>query len=115
MADLFFPQLSTGVLAQYPIRKTISRRTIRNNMPDGSLLLASDTDASYITWSLAYQGLTAEELASLTNLFASCQGRVRSFTFIDPTDNMLLQSATLTAPPWTASPGSQITPNAADP
>ncbi|HLH01674.1 MAG TPA: hypothetical protein VKX25_02810 [Bryobacteraceae bacterium] len=115
MANLFFPQLATGALAQYPIRKNIATRNIRNVLPDGSLVLFPDPEAGHIIWELAYQDLTAQEVSALTGLFTSCQGRFGSFIFIDPTDNMLQQSANLLASPWMASPGLSVRANALDP
>jgi len=115
MANLFFPQLLTGALAQYPVEKRISTRSIRNILPDGSLVLLPDPDAANIAWKLAFQDLNPQEVAALTGLFSACQGRFRAFTFIDPTDNMLEQSANLLTSPWTWSPGLNITANAPDP
>lgn len=111
----FFPQLISGAIAQYPIRKTIATRTIRNVLPDGSLYLNSDPAAGHILWQLAYQGLSTQEIGSLTAHFDACRGRFQAFTFIDPTDNMLINSANLAAAPWLPSTGLNLSGNAADP
>ena len=36
MSKMFFPQLSTGALAQYPINRTKFMHTVVNSMEDGS-------------------------------------------------------------------------------
>src|SRR5690349_7261825 len=46
--------------------------------------------------------------------FGACLGPLRAFTFIDPTDNMLVSSSDLTATNWQRG-AIQIIPGAADP
>ncbi|HEX4163878.1 MAG TPA: DUF2460 domain-containing protein [Bryobacteraceae bacterium] len=115
MANLFFPQLASGALAQYPLRKTRSARTIRNILPSGDTILNADQSAAEIVWQLGYSCLSATDLNVLVNFFAACQGRFHGFTFIDPTDNMLANTASLTSVPWTLASQLQVTGGAADP
>ena len=103
MPDLFYPQLDTGVIAQYPLRRTDVRRTVLNAMADGTLVSYLDSDASQLQWELTYQGLSEAELQPLLNFFTACAGRHRGFTFLDPTGNLLVQSANLGATAWQAS------------
>ncbi len=110
MGNLFFPQLTTGALAQYPIRKTRLVRTVSNLLPDGSLLQFSDPGGSRMLWDLVYAELSTADLMALRAHFAACSGPVRAFTFIDPTDNMLQWSSDLTAASWQMASLLKITP-----
>lgn len=89
MAELFFPQLSTGSLIQYPLRRTRSVHTVVNAMEDGSQLAYFDADAGMLTWALSYAGVNHDEMNALQTLFEEASGRLRAFTFIDPTENLL--------------------------
>lgn len=100
MASLIFPQLSSGALAQYPIRKTNTIRTIKNIMADGSMLVAQDPGAGQLVWTLSYVTLQPVDMNALQAHFGACGGPLRHFTFLDPTDNLLTNSAELTQPPW---------------
>ncbi len=115
MANLFFPQLSSGALAQYPIRKTAIARTVRNLLPDGSLILYPDVSAKRLVWQLGYNALSPEDLNALNAHFTVCQGRLQAFTFIDPTDNMLSNSSNLLGSSWLCPSSVIVTANVADP
>lgn len=97
MSNLFFPQLSTGALAQYPIKRTKSVHTVVNEMEDGSRISYFDPDGSTLIWDLSYAGLTQEEVDAMQSLFDGCRGPLRAFTFIDPAANLL-------SPIWQHSP-----------
>ncbi len=115
MGNLYFPQLAGGALAQYPIKKTRLVRTIKNVLPDGSMVLLSDPDGAHLLWQLGYTELSPEDVAALQNHFTACVGAYRAFTFIDPTDNMLVSSADLTGAAWQTSSFIEISSGAADP
>lgn len=115
MADLCFPQLSTGALAQYPFRKTRLTRNIRNTLPDGSIILQPDPSASRINWELAYSSLSIEDVNALSALFRFCCGRKNPFTYIDPADNMLTNSSNLLSSAWSVANLIQLTSGVSDP
>jgi hypothetical protein len=115
MANLFFPQLSSGALAQYPIRKMRVGRTIKNLLPDGTVCSYLDTGADRMVWELTYSELSTADLALLRAHFAACSGPFRAFTFIDPTDNMLTSSLDPTAEAWIAPSQLTITAGLPDP
>jgi hypothetical protein len=100
MASLVFPQLSSGALAQYPIRKINTIRTIKNILADGSMLVAPDPAASQLAWTLSYVALPPADVSALQAHFEACGGPLRAFTFLDPTDNLLTNSADLTQSSW---------------
>ncbi|HEX4772717.1 MAG TPA: hypothetical protein VH351_17925 [Bryobacteraceae bacterium] len=115
MANLVFPQLSSGALAQYPIRKTRLARTIKNLLADGNLLLNSDPHGSRLVWELEYMELSSYDLQALQIHFANCVGPFHAFTFIDPTDNMIASSADLTGGVWGAPSSIQLAGARPDP
>lgn len=115
MGNLFFPQLSSGAIAQYPIKKTNVVRTITNLLPDGSMILLADTPASKLMWEMTYTELAPADAMALQAHFQACYGPYHAFTFIDPTDNMLTSSVDLTNSVWSKDPQIQITTGASDP
>jgi len=76
--------------------------------------LDSNPHASRLIWQLSYTELSLTDLQALQAHFATCLGPLRAFTFIDPTDNMLVSSLDLTATGWQRG-AIQITPGALDP
>ena len=115
MADLFFPQLASGAVAQYPIQKTVVERTVKNAMADGTVWTYADAGARRKAWQLRYVELDEADMLAFSNFFDACQGRLHGFTFIDPTENMLANSGNLLANSWQAASWIEIAPGAADP
>lgn len=115
MANLYYPQLLSGALAQYPIRKTRIVRTIKNVLQDGSMILYSDPGGRHLVWQLSYVDLCASDADALQTHFKACAGPFHAFTFIDPTDNMLAWSSDLTNAAWQTSSLIHIAPGATDP
>jgi hypothetical protein len=115
MADLYYPQLSSGALAQYPIKKTRLFRTVKNVLPDGSMFVISDPSYSHLLWTLSYSGLSSSDVQALQAHFAASSGPFHGFTFIDPTDNMLRWSSDLSNSVWQSSALIKIQANTADP
>jgi hypothetical protein len=115
MANLAFPQLSSGALVQYPIRKSTMVRTIKNIMADGSMLVTADPGAAQLVWTLTYVDLSTSDLDAIQTHFTACAGPLRGFTFLDPTDNLLLYSADLTGASWAVPSGIQIETGLPDP
>ena len=115
MANLYFPQLTAGAMAQYPIRKVRLDRTIKNILPDGSMILSSDPSGARLVWQLSYTDLAISDVEAIQAHFNACIGPFHAFTFIDPTDNMLLASSDLTNTVWQASSLIQVVLGASDP
>jgi hypothetical protein len=115
MGSLFFPQLSSGALAQYPIKKALLTRTIKNVLPDGSMIVLADPAAARLAWQMTYVELSAPEVQALQNHFGACVGPYHGFTFIDPTDNMLAFTSDLTAAAWQRSTLISVSPGQPDP
>ncbi len=112
---LVFPQLSSGGCAQYPFKRTRERRISSNTLADGSRLLYADTGTGRVKWAIPFVALSSQEAASIQNLFDAAEGRLRTFTFLDPGANLLSWSADLTQAAWRRDPGLQLTAGVTDP
>lgn len=115
MANLFYPQLTSGALAQYPLRKTRVTRTIKNILSDGNMILLPDSCARRTIWQLEYSNLSLADIQSLQSHFTACKGPLNVFTFIDPTGNMFVSSVDLTNMAWQKSSLLQIQTDTTDP
>jgi hypothetical protein len=112
---LYFPQLSTGSIGQYPIQKRRAMRTVVNEAADGSQYKLADTRAESVEWTLSFQTLTDTERDTIITLWDNVEGRLGSFTLLDPTDNLLLWSEDLTQTAWTHNSLLTVTSGAPDP
>jgi hypothetical protein len=112
---LYYPQLSSGSIAQYAIGRNNVRRTLINSLPDGTQIAMADSGASAVNWTLTYSYLTTAELSALQQLFAATLGRWQIFTFLDPTDNLLNWSEDLSQAVWQSDPLLTLTGGFADP
>jgi hypothetical protein len=115
MSKLFFPQLPSGAMAQFPFSKQRTLRNIQNALADGSILVSPDPNASRTTWILSLHELSAADLQAIESHFAVCLGPLRAFTFLDPSDNMLPFSSDLTNPAWNVAPNLLLSQRTADP
>jgi len=112
---LYYPQLSSGSIGQFPITRRTVTRTFTNDLVDGNTIRMADSGAEQVQWQLQYSGLTDTEWSSIEQFFQGVQGRLTTFTFLDPTDNLLMWSEDWTQPVWTADPLLQVLLGVADP
>ena len=112
---LVFPQLTTGASALYPVTTTSIQRTVVNTMGDGSTVVYADPDGAAMAWELRCTGLTAAEWTAIETLFDATLGMWQTFTFLDPTANLLLQSESFGATAWTNGALIQLTTGIGDP
>ena len=115
MASLFFPQLSSGAMVQYPLQRNKIVRTIKNQLADGRSIMLPDPGGSVLEWSLRYSNLSQADITALQTHFANTAGPLRAFTFIDPSDNMFVSSAVLASSAWRADAGLHINGGMPDP
>lgn len=104
-----FPQLSALSIAHYPIRKKMAFREIKNRTISGETIGITDPDFRKVYWELSYEGLTVDEWRTLSEFFSECEGRLHSFTFLDPLANLLSSSEDLLGPEWTINPLLEVT------
>lgn len=112
---LVFPQLTTGASALYPLTKNSIQRTVVNTLGDGSTVVYADPAAAAMAWELQASGLTAAEWNAIEALFQATSGMWQTFTFLDPTANLLLFSEDFGATAWTNDPLIQLTTGTGDP
>jgi len=112
---LVFPQLVTGAAALYPLTKRLARRTVFNDLSDGSTVFLEDPDAPALDWEIRAKGLTAAEGAAIEALFDATGGRWKTFTFLDPAGNLLARSEEFDAAVWSNGPLMQLTKGITDP
>lgn len=112
---LTYPQLGTGALSQFPFRTVRRARTVINAALDGSSVKLADAAGAVTEWELGYTALSDVELAALEQFFASAQGTLNGFTFLDPGANLLAWSGTLNQPAWALDPQLTIAGSVADP
>jgi hypothetical protein len=112
---LYYPQLTTGSIAQFPVTRTVNMRTVANQLPSGFTIRMADAGAQKVQWRLVYSDLTDGERSSLESLFEASEGQLNAFTFLDPTDNLLMWSEDWTQAVWTPDPLFQVTGGIADP
>lgn len=101
---LYYPQLATGALVQFPTRKSFEYRSVINTLSDGSTVRYADSDASMRGWELRYKGLSDAEREALEKFFAEAEGRLNSFFFLDPFQNLLTSSAEFQQEVWVKGP-----------
>lgn len=115
MSTLYFPELTIGSLAQYPVTRHWSKVVTTNILPDGSIVVRTGTAPARVSWELRYTGLSSVEWNALEALFSASQGRFGAFTFLDPTDNLLAWTEDFTATVWATDPLLQVSEGAPDP
>jgi hypothetical protein len=112
---LYYPQLTTGAIAQFPVTRNVNMRTVANQLPSGVTIRMADVGCQKVQWKLRYSGLTNAERNAIEDLFESSAGQLNTFTFLDPMDNLLTWSEDWTNALWTADPLLQVTTGVQDP
>lgn len=112
---LVYPQLGTGALSQFPIRKQRRARTVVNAALDGSSIKLADAAGQTTEWALSYAGLSDAEIGALEQFFASAEGTLNGFTFLDPAANLLAWSGALGGAVWKRDPQLSLTGGIQDP
>jgi hypothetical protein len=111
MSMLVYPQLGTGALSQYPVRKTRRARTVINQAPDGTTVRLADPAGETTEWQLEYAEISDEEANALEQFFATAEGTLHGFTFLDPSGNLLSWSDQLDTDSWQKDPLLVVTPS----
>lgn len=112
---LVFPQLSTGVAGQFPLTRREVARTVVNSLLDGRTVRYADTGWPGTQWDLPATALAAGEWNAIEALFQATEGRLESFVFLDPADNLLSWSEDLSNAAWQKDAMLQVTAGIADP
>ena len=112
---LVYPQLESGAVSQFPVRKRRRLRTVTNRASDGTSVKLADPTGAVTEWSLPYTALTDGEAAALQQFFADAEGTLKEFTFLDPTTNLLAWSDRLDHAAWQHGPQLSMLGGIADP
>jgi hypothetical protein len=112
---LVFPQLVTGASALYPVIRRTLQRTVVNVLGDGRTDVFADPHAAATQWELSASGMTLAEWTAIETLFLATSGMWQTFTFLDPTGNLLADSETFGAGAWTTGGLIELTTSVADP
>jgi hypothetical protein len=115
MSRLVYPQLGSGALSQYPLRKTRRARTLINEAADGTSVRLSDPAGETTEWQLEYAEISDEEAAALEELFGAAEGSLLGFTFLDPSANLLAWTDRLDDEVWQKDPLLTLSDGATDP
>lgn len=115
MSTLLYPQLRTGALSQYPLRKGRRMRTVLNQAADGSSVRLADPAGETTEWQLQYQEISDEEAAALEQLFTAAEGTLQGFTFLDPAANLLAWTDQLDTESWQKDPLLELAQGVNDP
>src|ERR1017187_678407 len=111
---LVFPQLTTGAIGQFPVVRRRRWTAVNNLLNDGSAVVYSDGSPRTNTWELALRDLTDAEADAMEKLFDTVEGQRGSFTFLDPTANLLAHTEELVNSCWNKGPRIQLKPGIDD-
>jgi|SRR5579871_5455953 len=111
---LYFPQLSSGAVCQYPLERQLATRTIINLIESGESILMPDIPAQRQLWRLTFSALTDAEWAAIESLFESTRGMCGTFCFLDPTSNLMGWSGDVTNAVWRCDPLLNVSEGLAD-
>ena len=112
---IYFPQLETGAVCQYPLVRVRRSRTLENRMGGGESIRFADASAQLTEWRLAFSELTDSEAGTLQQFFEAVEGQLETFTFLDPAGNLLAWSGKLDEAVWEKGPLVSLTGGVADP
>ena len=110
-----FPQMTSGAVAQFPFRRESSYRTLLNSGNSGEEIVSSDSDFHARAWELPFEKLTDAEWQGIEDLFQAAEGRLGTFLFLEPGQNLLSWSERLNDPVWQKSAGVVVTEGQPDP
>jgi len=93
-----FPRLKTGVVGQYPARRTTRFATQVMRFVDGSEQRYREFSGSLRRWTIDLTQLDEEEMEAMEAFFLAEQGGYGTFTFVDPWDDAEYTNCSLDNP-----------------
>jgi hypothetical protein len=109
---LYFPQNSRGAMAQKQHQATASFETVKNALPTGRRFTYARRPTPLSAFTLGMSSISSGDRAIYEAFFATVDGRLRSFTYLDPNGNLVPASEDFSASSWTlagVSAGSAVT------
>ena len=110
-----FPQMMSGAVAQFPFRKEFAYRSLVNSGSGADEIVSSDTDFQTRVWELPFKQLTDGEWQEIEDLFQATEGRLGTFLFLEPGQNLLSWSEKLSDPIWQKVAGVSVNEGQPDP
>lgn len=110
-----FPELTSGAAAQFPWRRTIGYRAVRNRFAAGEEIDYGDALFETRRWELPLSDLEDIEWQAIRDLFEETGGRRLPFTFVEPGTNLLAWSENLDEDIWVKSSGLSVNEGQPDP
>lgn len=110
-----FPELGSGAAAQFPWRRAIGYRAVRNRFAAGQEIDFGDASFETRRWELPLADLEDTEWQAIRNLFEETGGRRLPFTFVEPGANLLAWSESLDEDIWVKSSGVTVNSGQPDP
>jgi len=86
-----------------------------NAAADGSSIKLADPAGATVEWQLQYSNLSDTESGALQQFFTAMEGSLNTFTFLDPTANLIGWSEDLTNTVWQAAPFLTVSGGVTDP
>ena len=111
----FYPQLQTGNVAQFPLKKLLRLRTVENQLMDGSRIVQRGLQPLVSEWELRYNGMSDGERIAIEEFHSQAEGRLHPFTFLDPMSNLLAWSEDLSKTVWIRGTGLGVIGGVASP
>jgi hypothetical protein len=107
-APIYFPQIGSGILTQYPYRTTQAFNSVLSDTPAGHPygFVKRGSGLTYFPpgplsrFELNYQAITDAEAQSLQTFFAACQGRLAEFIYLDAAGNLIPVSENFADGSW---------------
>ena len=90
-----FPTLKSGVVAQYPAQRSVSKTTWIGHFVDGSEQRFRNEAAPLHRWTINLSLLTEAEVVALREFIVNMSGRFESFSFTDPWDGTAYPNCSL--------------------
>jgi hypothetical protein len=100
---LIFPTLESQAIVQLPTRCTTTVRIAEARTVSNQSHSYVDAAHRYKVWSLEFRHLSDIERATLTNFYSAVEGRLRTFRFLSPFEN-LHRHSDFTLTHWAADP-----------
>jgi hypothetical protein len=110
-----FPELSSGAAAQFPWRRLIRFRSVRNRFRAGDEIDFGDVPFERRSWELPLADLEDSEWQLIRDFFAETGGQRLPFTFVEPGSNLLAWSDSLGEAVWQKGGGLQVSTGVSDP
>ncbi len=111
----FFPADIPGLAIQYPVKRRRSQRAIHSVTPGGMLYRSIDPGHRFVGWDLTFQNVTLSQRQELDDFFSGCEGRMQSFVFLDPFQNLVRHSEEFEHGAWEKDPSIVVLSNQPDP